>query len=86
MVCKIPELTVDWQHLLTSPGNFYQHTRAKSIPDPLAHLLWQAITDVPKADTVRLELDLALSQPPTLDEFTTCVRILGKAFHTELPA
>ena len=51
-----PDMTVDWHHLLTSPDNFYHYTRAKSIPDPLAHLLWRAITEVPTAAAVRQEL------------------------------
>jgi len=60
-----PEAVVDWSHLLASKYNFHAHTRAKSILDHLADILWRAITEVPKAATVHQELEQVLSQPPT---------------------
>ena len=74
-----PEAAVDWPYLLASKDNFYTHTRAKSIPDHLADILWQAITEVPKATIVHQELEQVLSQPPTLEEFTATIRSIGKS-------
>ena len=48
---------------------FLGHTASRGIPTDLGCLLWQALTDVPGVDRVRLDLATELAAPPTLGEF-----------------
>ena len=68
---------MDWSALLASPDAFLTHTRTRGIPDALGQVLWRAITHVPQAALVRQDLDIALAQPPTLEDFSNAIRHLG---------
>ena len=69
-----PVVTTDWMAVIQDRTAFHNLCQDKSIPPDMEDLFWPVLTDVPKVDQVRRDLEVALSTPPSLHDFCRSVR------------
>ena len=65
-----------WMRSLATFDEFQAHIGHLGIPESIAKLLFKAITTVPNYELARLEMELILTIPPTLTEFSTAIKHL----------
>ena len=71
---KAPGPSVDWPHLLHDHAAFQAHATSKHIPPHLTQLLWDAFTFPLQYTDLQIDLQHALSSPPSLTEFTAAIQ------------
>ena len=65
----ITEADGDWLKLGTDKQTFQDATNHLGIPDKYTELIWEALQTVPNKDMIARELQAALHDPPTEEEF-----------------
>ena len=70
---RAPTQPTDWPSLLQDRAAFQALADSKAIPTHLSHHLWEAFTFPLHHSALQLDLRLALSAPPTLEEFKAAV-------------